>query len=203
MFDLFVQGPQTAERSIGGLGLGLTLVRTLMELHGGKVSAQSAGVGQGSTFTVALPLAVAAVDTSPPVKASSTTGPARDHTARKILVVDDNDDARMLLGEALETVGHQVRTAADAVEALEIVQVFTPDVAVLDIGLPVMDGYELAGRLRAQLGAKAPRLIALTGYGQENDRARSAEAGFDLHLVKPIDVKRLLVNIDELGEPPT
>ncbi|MEO8707140.1 MAG: PAS domain S-box protein [Kofleriaceae bacterium] len=199
VFDLFVQGRQTAARPAGGLGLGLTLVRTLVELHHGTVAARSDGLGKGSTFTVTLPLADGVVEPRSPMISTPTnltTNPQR------ILVVDDNDDARMLLGEALIAVGHLVHTAADAVEALEAARTFKPTIAVLDLGLPVMDGYELAEHLQNTPAAERPRLIALTGYGQDGDRARTAKAGFDVHLVKPVDVKRLLESITELSATP-
>jgi PAS domain S-box-containing protein len=197
VFDRFVQGTQGVERSTGGLGLGLTLVRTLVELHGGKVTAHSAGPGTGSTFTVTLR---SATKGALPVKAP-TIRTAIAANPQRILLVDDNDDARMLLGEALTEIGHDVRTAGDPVEALELARQFKPTIAVLDIGLPVMDGYELAARVRAELQDSAPRLIALTGYGQADDLARSRSAGFDIHLVKPVDVKRLLDSIVALSQP--
>jgi PAS domain S-box-containing protein len=189
MFDLFVQGPQTIERSVGGLGIGLSLVRSLVRLHGGDVTAASAGLGLGSTFTVRLAvadrLAAAPDQQGPPAPTVAKTA------KRRVLVVDDNDDALELLGEVLRTQGHEVKTATDGASALTIVRQMQPDVAILDIGLPVMDGYELAERIRAELGERAPRLIALTGYGQQTDRARSERAGFAAHLVKPVDLELL------------
>jgi PAS domain S-box-containing protein len=195
IFDLFVQGAQHVDRAAGGLGLGLTLVRSLVEIHGGRVEAHSAGHGRGSTFTVRLPVhAMGApqkgrIITKPKVP---TLGPAR-----RILVVDDNDDARLLLADLLSRQGHDVKTAPDAAAALHLVKGFLPEVAILDIGLPVMDGYELAQRLRLEL-APIPRLIALTGYGQETDRERSRLAGFDLHLVKPVDLDEITASVSEL-----
>jgi PAS domain S-box-containing protein len=192
IFDLFVQGERGAER--GGLGLGLTLARSLVALHRGTVEAVSAGRGQGSTFTVRLPIAAAASAGVP----SSQRRAVRTPRPRRILLVDDNDDARGLLADALVTIGHQVRSAADGPQALAALDGFVPDVAILDIGLPVMDGYELAGRLRAQLGTASPRLVALTGYGQPGDRARTRQAGFDMHLVKPVDLQELIDGIATL-----
>jgi hypothetical protein len=192
VFDLFVQGERSAER--GGLGLGLTLARSLVRLHHGTIDAISAGPGQGSTFTVRLPIAAAPSAEAPSERDRS----ARTPRPRRILLVDDNDDARGLLADALVTIGHQVRSAADGPQALAALDGFAPDVAILDIGLPVMDGYELASRLRSQLGASAPRLVALTGYGQPGDRARSRQAGFDLHLVKPVDLQELIDGITTL-----
>ncbi len=197
VFDMFVQGRQGAERSSGGLGLGLSLVRSLVKLHRGSVEVKSDGRGKGSAFTVTLPLAA-----SEPVHVTDdevTPDAIVAAITKRVLVVDDNDDARELLAEALASVGHDVRAAADPAAALAVVSTFVPEVAILDIGLPVMDGYELAGRLREQLHGRVPRMIALTGYGQPHDRERSREAGFDLHLVKPIDLARLLEIVDELG----
>ncbi len=195
VFDLFAQAYQTPERSAGGLGLGLTLVRQLTGLHGGAVSAASLGEGHGSTFTVELPKAEAAQ-----VAAKARSNPdlaiAEHRRGRRVLLVDDNDDAREMLEMMLSSLGFTVETAADGPAALAVVERFHPEVAVLDIGLPVMDGFELGAQLRARL-SPPPRLIALTGYGQKSDRERSAEAGFALHLVKPVDVKRLLAAIDE------
>jgi signal transduction histidine kinase len=185
VFDMFVQGNRPIDRSEGGLGLGLTLVRTLVELHGGTVTAHSGGPGQGSEFVIRLPLAAAP---TPLVTADSATPSSR--TGRRVLIVDDNPDVVEVLAELLRMSGHEVAVAHDAPEALRLAGPFQPEVAVLDIGLPVMDGYELARRLR--LGDPALRLVALTGYGQAEDRARSRAAGFQEHLVKPIDGDVLL-----------
>ncbi len=191
VFDLFVQGYQTSERARGGLGLGLTLVNRLVRSHGGSVRVASPGPGQGSTFTVTLPIAAPAevVDAPAHRRAKRTAA-----VPRRILLVDDNEDARSLLAEMLQSLGHDVQSASDGVEALSLIQTFKPEVAILDIGLPVMDGYELATRLRAEL-PQTPRLIALTGYAQESDRERTTEAGFDVHLVKPVDIQKLLRSI--------
>jgi PAS domain S-box-containing protein len=191
VFDLFVQGYQSSERAVGGLGLGLTLVRSLVKLHGGTVVAHSAGRGQGSTFTVHLPIAG-----SPVVRpaGSSNARSLAVGTGKRILVVDDNEDARMLLAEVLEAHGHQVETAGDGAEALRVALASAPEIAILDLGLPVMDGFELAARLRAELPV-TPRLIALTGYGLKNDRDRTAAAGFDEHLVKPVNMPALLKSL--------
>ncbi len=188
VFDLFVQGFQGVDRSRGGLGLGLTLVRKLVELHHGRVEAHSAGKGEGSTFTVHLPLAEGRTTLAMPALARA---PRATRASRKILIVDDNEDALFLLGDALEAAGHEVRTALDPAAALDIARDFKPEVAILDIGLPVMDGYELAERLREELHGANVHMIALTGYGSESDKARSAHAGFAAHFVKPVDVQRL------------
>jgi len=189
VFDLFTQERQAVDRARGGLGIGLTIVRRLVELHGGTVKAESRGLGEGSMFTVRLP---AAIGEPPAVEAR--TKPPRDvaTTSRRILVVDDNEDALDSLAEVLRASGHTVKAVVDGLRALAAVKAFHPDVAVLDIGLPVMDGYELARRIRQQFGTTAPRLIALTGYGQESDRARARAAGFAEHLTKPVEVDRLL-----------
>lgn len=189
IFDMFVQGYQSSERSGGGLGLGLTLVKSLVVLHGGHVMAHSEGIGRGSRFTVTLPT------TGPRLVAGPrpTAGQKEPATGRdKVLVVDDNEDARVLLAELLRSMGYEVGVAADAPEAIEVATAFRPSVAILDIGLPVVDGYELALQLRDLLGEETPSLIAVTGYGQETDRQRSRAAGFARHLVKPVDLRQLL-----------
>ncbi len=193
VFDMFTQGHRSTERSPGGLGIGLTLVRRLLELHDGTVTAESEGPGKGSRFVVRVP-SIPLVNAAP---APPRSAPALSTTApRRVLVVDDNEDALMLLGEALRAAGHIVETAADAVQALQAIDQFNPDVAILDIGLPVMDGYELATKICSEREAEAPRLFALTGYGQPGDREKSRAAGFAGHFVKPIDVKQLLKIID-------
>jgi CheY-like chemotaxis protein len=189
LFDQFVQGNQSIDRSQGGLGIGLSLVRSLVHLHGGSVEARSDGPGRGSCFTVALPLAAVLPLETPEAEPIS---PVHAKNGQRILVVDDNLDALHLLADLLRLPGHEVRTASDGAQALETIQQFTPDVAVLDIGLPVIDGYELATRLRSQLADKPLTLIALTGYGQRHDQERSRRAGFDHHLVKPVDAQTLL-----------
>jgi PAS domain S-box-containing protein len=188
VFDLFVQGHQETDRAVGGLGIGLTLVRSLVDLHGGTVTAHSDGPGQGSTFTVRLPVRKIHARDALPRPGARRLAP----TPCRILVVDDNEDALVLLGEALAAVGHEVRTAIDPVSALEVIKEWTPELAILDIGLPVMDGYELASRIRAELDGAPPKMFALTGYAQQDDRARIREAGFDAHFVKPVEVHRLL-----------
>jgi CheY-like chemotaxis protein len=195
VFDLFVQGERKHEHPQGGLGIGLALVRNLVNLHGGTTSARSEGRGRGSEFTVELPvLDMAKVATS-----------AQDHelelrqrvqvTARRILVVDDNEDAGELLAELLRKLGHEVVTASDGPRALEVAKRFTPEVAILDIGLPVMNGYELCAVLREQLGPTL-RLVAVSGYGQDKDQRRALEAGFECLLVKPVSLQRVLAAIE-------
>jgi PAS domain S-box-containing protein len=184
VFDLFAQGDHEAPAR--GLGLGLALVRRLVELHGGTVEAHSDGPRRGSTFVVDLP-------TVPPPPHVERRGAARTRVTRprRVMIVDDHVDAAMLLGDALALAGHEVRTVNSPEDAIETVRTFHPDVAILDIGMPGMDGYELARTLRERLGDTKLKLIALTGYGQPSDRERSAAAGFDAHFVKPVDLRHL------------
>ncbi|MEP7049870.1 MAG: PAS domain S-box protein [Pseudomonadota bacterium] len=194
VFDLFVQGYRTSDRGQGGLGLGLALVRNLVSLHHGSVVALSEGEGKGSAFIVRLPGVVhdgLALETT-----QATAQVTRAVTPRRILVVDDNEDAALLLAEMLGRLGHEVVVAHDGPHALGLLERFSPEIAVLDIGLPVMDGYELASKLLERLASSPPRMIAVTGYGQDHDRARSRAAGFELHFVKPLDSQRLLEAID-------
>jgi signal transduction histidine kinase len=190
IFEPFVQGERTRERAQGGLGLGLALVKNLVSLHGGEVDARSKGVGQGSVFSIRLPALPEGTETEAAPPRSSTRRPL---SGKNVLVVDDNADAADLLNVLLRAAGHRVTTAHDPLEALELVEKSAPEVAVLDIGLPVMDGYELGARIHSQ--APSCRLIALTGYGQGEDRSRSAAAGFHAHLVKPVEISDLLAEI--------
>jgi PAS domain S-box-containing protein len=190
IFDLFVQGGQGTDRSAGGLGIGLAVVKSLISLHGGTIEVRSPGLGEGSTFIARLP----ALEEAPQAEQSVQVGTEalkKPPSGRKVVVVDDNLDALEMIREALETLGDDVRTATDGPSALSLIKDWKPDVAVVDIGLPVMDGHELAARLHADMGEAAPALIALTGYGQQSDRDRSALAGFRAHLVKPIDLQLL------------
>jgi signal transduction histidine kinase len=188
IFEQFVQQRQALGRSQGGLGLGLAIVKNLVVLHGGTVSVQSEGRGKGSEFVVELPLSKAG-DPALSSPAEPRQGPRTRGTAIRVLVVDDNEDAAELLSDALTETGCVVRTAADGPSALVVAEEFQPEIALLDIGLPIMDGYELGRRLREF--HLALRLVALTGYGQASDKARSSEAGFDGHLVKPVDLGEL------------
>jgi PAS domain S-box-containing protein len=194
VFDLFVQGRRAIDRSEGGLGLGLTIVRNLVERHGGRVDAQSGGRGAGSEFVVRLPRAAApdlqrGASRALPGLSVQSAVPAP--SATRVLIVDDNVDGAEMLAAALDGQGYDTRVAHDAPAALQIAAEFRPQVAFLDIGLPVMDGYELAVRLRELPGLDAVRLVALTGYGQESDRRRTRATGFHHHLVKPVDINEV------------
>ncbi len=180
VFNLFEQAERPLDRSQGGLGIGLTLVKKLVELHGGRIEARSDGLNRGSTFTVRLPAAAAAA------VVSDAGGPPASK-GRRVLVVDDNRDLAESLAMVLRLWGHEVHVAYDGRAALEAAQRHAPEVVFLDIGLPHLDGFEVARRLRQRPELKAARLVAITGYGREEDRRRSREAGFDLHLTKPVD----------------
>ncbi len=187
LFEEFFQAESSMDRSQGGLGLGLALVKSLTELHGGRVEVRSEGRGRGSVFTVQLPLGTPGPSLVQPARCLV---PARQ--AARLLVVDDNEDLAATLGEALGFSGYQVTVVNDAAQALSRAGSELPDIALVDIGLPVMDGYELARRLRDSAAGRPLRLIAVSGYGTDKDRARSAAAGFEAHLVKPVDFNALL-----------
>jgi CheY-like chemotaxis protein len=188
IFDLFSQGQRTLDRSGGGLGLGLAIVRNLVELHGGSVHATSEGIGRGSEFTERLPRSIA--NEPLPSKTVVVDEVSRRPNGRKVLVVDDNRDAADMLAAALTRLGFQTEIATDGLAALHAAKHFRPEIVFLDIGLPIMDGYEVAVKLRGDFGAGL-KLIALTGYGQASDREKAREVGFDAHIVKPIDISTL------------
>ena len=194
IFELFEQGKRSLDRSQGGFGVGLTLVHRLVELHQGTVTAVSAGSGRGSEFQVVLPcLSEVGDDVSPLLDGGPREAP---RAACRILVVDDNRDAAEATKVLLELGGHEVKMVGDGAEALACAPVFAPDVVLLDIGLPQMDGYQVAKRLRTLAETRASCLIALTGYGQPADRERARDAGFDHHLTKPADPDALLALVD-------
>jgi signal transduction histidine kinase/ActR/RegA family two-component response regulator len=195
VFDLFTQADRTLDRSEGGLGIGLTVARKLAEMHGGNISAASEGIGQGSTFTVRLPLAEAPAAH----KSSKPARPAGNRNKYKILVVDDNRDTAKSCALLLKLDGHDVETAYDGLAALKRARALKPQVLFLDIGLPGMNGYDVAKRLRKE-GFEHQVMVAVSGYGQLEDRQRSHEAGFDHHLVKPVDQLALTSVLENLGQ---
>jgi two-component system, chemotaxis family, CheB/CheR fusion protein len=188
-FEMFKQGSQSLDRPHGGLGVGLTLVQRLVHLHGGRVQASSEGPGKGTEFVVRLPLrAEPAI-----IDATSSSKEEREQTGvpRRVLVVDDNQDAAHALRLLLQTDGHEVMVAADGAAGLALAREHRPDVVLLDIGLPTLNGYEIATRIRADPALEGTVLIAVTGYGQMHDRARASASGFDHHLVKPVEFRAL------------
>jgi PAS domain S-box-containing protein len=191
VFDLFIQADRSLERKQGGLGLGLTLVRRLVEMHGGRVEAASAGPGLGSAFTIRLPRLAVAGATEPAPAADPAETVAAAGPARRILVVDDHQDSTDSLALFLRLRGHEVRTAHDGPSALDEIERYRPDVVFLDLGLPGMSGYDVARRVRKMDKLGPLRLVALTGYGTDGDRQKTREAGFDVHLAKPVDPRAL------------
>jgi signal transduction histidine kinase len=191
VFDVFVQGAITLDRAQGGLGIGLALVRRLVELHGGSVSAHSEGPGMGSTFVVRLPAMAAS---AAPQRSTERLAPSAKSV---VLLIEDNDDGREMMATMLTACGHQVHHAADGTRGVQMAQECKPDVALVDIGLPGIDGYEVARRLRTNADTRHIKLIALTGYGLVNDQRRVLDAGFDIHLVKPVDIDHLLDAINQ------
>jgi two-component system, sensor histidine kinase len=195
IFDMYMQADRTLDRARGGLGIGLTLVRRLVQLHGGSIVAASDGEGHGSTFSVRLPQVPSAAcspDPSPP--------PERFARSRRVLLIEDSADAREMLRMMLEFAGHVVYEAADGMRGLELLHTARPDVAIIDIGLPVIDGYEVARRIRAEPLGRRMLLLALTGYGSPGESAHSSAHGFDHHLVKPVDPDHLSRLISESTE---
>jgi signal transduction histidine kinase/CheY-like chemotaxis protein len=193
IFDIFSQIDTSLERSQGGLGIGLYLVRRLVDLHSGRVEVRSAGLGKGSTFIVHLPVLEPAAGLDAPLSAGKSGSRER---GKRVLVVDDNTDAAELLSTILESADHETAMAHDGVDALALADSFRPDVVLLDIGLPQLNGYEVCKQLRTRTWGQHLMLIAVTGWGQDSDRLRSRDAGFDHHLVKPIDHEKLLALLD-------
>lgn len=188
VFDLFIQVDRSLDRAQGGLGIGLALVKRLVSLHGGRVEATSSGPGQGSEFVIWLPAPELARD---PERDSSAEKQHSSASLRRVLVVDDNADASESLAVLLRLLGHDVRTALDGPAALEVAHAFRPDVVLCDIGLPLMDGYELVRRLRSGGAFEHTWFVALTGYGREEDVSRAITSGFHAHQVKPLDLEKL------------
>jgi len=194
IFELFTQGEQSRARTLGGLGIGLTLVKRLIEMHGGTVSAESAGTDTGSTFVLRLP-----VNESQAQQPHPEGAPTMRTSPLRMLIVDDNRDAADSLAMLLRISGHDIRTAYDGAEALQAAKEFRPDVVLLDIGLPKMDGHEVAQQLRQEPWGRRICLIAVTGWSEETDRAKSRAAGFDHHLVKPLDTAQLAQLLDDVA----
>jgi signal transduction histidine kinase/ActR/RegA family two-component response regulator len=184
VFDMFTQVDHSLEKAQGGLGIGLNIVKRLVEMHGGTIQAQSGGHGAGSTFTVRLPVVLSLASEPSADGAAVKAAPV---ARRRILVVDDNRDAAVSLAMMLNIMGNETQAAHDGLEALGVAAAFRPDVILLDIGMPKLNGYDTARRMRREPWGKAVVLVALTGWGQEEDKHRSQEAGFDLHLVKPVE----------------
>jgi CheY-like chemotaxis protein len=198
VFEMFSQVSPALERTQGGLGIGLALARGLVELHGGSIEARSEGLEQGSTFIVRLPLAC--VPDAPPAADASASAPPPATSARRVLVVDDNRDAADSLSELLRMQGHDVMQANDGPTALQIAESWQPALALLDIGMPGMNGYELAQRLRALPDGDRIVLAAITGWGQQEDKRRAGAAGFDRHLTKPVDAESLAELLASLAD---
>jgi CheY-like chemotaxis protein len=186
IFEMFMQADTSLERSVSGLGIGLMLVKDLVEQHGGSVQARSAGVGQGAEFEVRLPIV-----SEPLPITGSTAGEPLGIGGCRILVVDDNLDSASSLATLMELSGNTTQTAHAGLEAVKAAAEFRPHLVLLDLGLPKLNGYEVARRIREQPWGKEMLIVALTGWGQKEDRERSAEAGFDVHLVKPVDYAAL------------
>jgi PAS domain S-box-containing protein len=199
VFGMFVQGKEPLNRVGGGLGIGLALARAIAELHGGTIDAKSEGEGMGSEFTVRLP---AAPMLAPPREAARSIQPLPQKApVKRVLVVDDNVDAADTLGMLMRSLGHEARVVYDGMQALQAAAEFRPDVVLLDIGLPGLNGYEVARRLRGTKAGQSARIIAITGWGLDTDRARAREAGFDVHLVKPVDEAALQHLVEANGSP--
>jgi CheY-like chemotaxis protein len=188
VFEMFTQVDRSLERTRGGLGIGLSIVKRLVEMHGGTVEARSDGHGQGSELVVELPFVPDALPQAAAGEEGERTGAS---SGRRIVVADDNEDSAASLAMMLEIMGHEVRTATDGVAAVEAAATFRPDAVLLDIGMPLLNGYDACRRIREQPWGQGILLLALTGWGQDGDKRRSREAGFDHHLVKPIEPEML------------
>ncbi|HUQ86974.1 MAG TPA: ATP-binding protein, partial [Vicinamibacterales bacterium] len=195
IFDLFVQGDQGTSRSHGGLGIGLALARTLIEMHGGAIEAHSDGAGHGSTFTIRIPSASLSAKPTP-----AEAAPVLRATGRRVLVVDDNEDSAEMLAMLVRNLGGEARTVFDGEAAIREAADFDPHIVLLDIGLPGIDGYETCRRIRAHRGA-GTKMVAITGWGQEEDKLRAMKAGFDRHLTKPANPVALELLLAEAPDP--
>jgi CheY-like chemotaxis protein/two-component sensor histidine kinase len=200
IFDLFTQLDRRSDYSSSGLGIGLALVRRLVQMHGGSITAHSTGAGAGSEFVIRLPL-LSDAGARPEDRAEPPGAYDEPAVSRRILLADDNADALESLATVLRLRGHEVYSAPNGAIALETAVRHMPEVALLDIGMPLLDGYEVARRIRSHAWGKAVTLVALTGWGQESDRRRSQEAGFDTHLVKPLDLEKLTALLAQLPTP--
>jgi CheY-like chemotaxis protein len=196
IFGMFVQGRDAFSRPQAGLGVGLALARIIVELHHGTLEGKSEGAGKGSEFLVRLPMSEAASAAAPPKQRPEAS--AAKNPARRVLVVDDNVDAAAMLSALVRTLGHEVVTVHDGIEALQVSEGFRPEVIMLDIGMPGMNGYEVARRLRQRNRTPQPVLVAVTGWGKPDDEMRSREAGFDAHLVKPVEEPKIRQVLDTI-----
>lgn len=195
VFDMFAQVDRSLEKSQGGLGIGLNIVKRLAEMHDGSIVAESGGHGMGSRFVVRLPVALAVTtDRADDHKTVPKAKPAR----RRILVVDDNRDGATSLAEMLGIMGNETQTAFDGVEAVAVAEAFKPDVILMDIGMPKLNGYEACHRIREQPWGRNMVIVAQTGWGQDDDKLKSQDAGFDFHLIKPVDPAALEKMLAEL-----
>jgi CheY-like chemotaxis protein len=194
VFELFTQAAQGIDRRVGGLGIGLAVVGRVIQQHGGQVAAESPGLGRGSRFTVRLPRVASAAQVSEPLRAPLPTRP----TARRLLLVDDNQDSLEMMSEFLTGLGHEVRGAGEGEGAIKAVSTFSPEIIFLDIGLPGLSGYDLARALRKLPHCANVPIVALSGYSRDQDKALAKEAGFSLHLAKPLDPVRLTSIIERL-----
>jgi CheY-like chemotaxis protein len=198
LWKMFAQADTSLERTRDGLGIGLTLVQALVEMHGGTTEARSEGLGRGSEFVVRLPVLADAAATVP--RAAETEAPRM--AGHRILIVDDNLDGAESLAMLLEEVGQETYEAHDGLQAIDAAERLRPDAILLDIGLPKLNGYEVCRRIRQRPWGAKVMIVALTGWGQDEDRQRSVEAGFDTHLVKPVDFELLMKLLDSLPVPP-
>jgi len=196
IFEMFIQGGRL---SGGGLGIGLSLARRLVEMHGGSIEAHSNGIGKGATFTVRLPI-LEVPQSEKPESLNSMDALEPPAVKHRILVADDNRDVVESFQIMLRILGHEVQTALDGLEAIEKAEQFRPDVIVLDVGMPLLDGYETASRIRQRPWSQDVVLIAVTGWGNENDKLRSTAAGFNVHLVKPVDATTILDALDQMDQ---